>query len=142
MKKQLMEKIGVEPQDSTLSSLSDFSLTSLPPRGTLLFGGNFMILDHHITKPEQYTPSSTQVIVTPSFLEVGFGDNCKQFAGLHRFEVSRDTNDAGDGVTVSFSSLSCNPTLNQIPFPKWVFNFHKFYAQCLFRDGIKEVLRE
>lgn len=101
-----------------------------------------MILDYHIIKQEKHTASNTQVIITPSFLEVGFGDNRKQFAGLHRFEVSRDINHGREGVTVSFSSLSCNPTLNQIPFPKWAFCFHEFYAQCLFRDGIREVLRE
>ena len=63
---------------------------------------------------------------------------------MHRFEVSRTPNDDGKedgGVTVCFSSLSCNPTVNKIPFPKWVFVFHRFYARSLFRDGIREVLR-
>jgi hypothetical protein len=62
---------------------------------------------------------------------------------MHRFEVSRSRDDDGKedrGVVVSFSSLSCNPTVNKIPFLKWLFEFHKFYAQCFFSDGIRELL--
>lgn len=129
--------IDIEPHGRTLSSLSDFSRTSLPPRHTLLFEGNFLILDHHVAE------ANTQSSPTTSFLEVGFGDNRKQFAGLHRFEVSRDEEEKEDGgVTVCFSSLSCNPTVNKALSPEWAFEFHKFYAQCLFRDGIREVLRD
>lgn len=134
--------IDIEPQGPVLSSLSDFSQASLPPPHTLLFGGNFLILDHQIYQSphSSYKFSSS----TPSFLEVGFGDNRKQFAGMHRFEVSRSRGESGKedgGIILCFSSLSCNPTENRIPFSKWVFNFHKFYAQCLFRDGIREVLK-
>jgi hypothetical protein len=43
-------------------------------------------------------------------------------------------------VELRYSSISCNPTKNQLPFPGWVFGFHTFYAQSLFRDGIREVL--
>jgi hypothetical protein len=133
--KLLIEDIGIEPQGSTLSSLSDFTL---PPRHTLLFEGNFLVLDHHIINAKAESINSS-----PSFLEVGFGDNRKEFAGLHRFEVSRDEDLVVDGgATVCFSSLSCNPTVNKVPFSKWGFEFHKFYAQCLFRDGIREVLRK
>jgi hypothetical protein len=100
-----------------------------------------MIIDHHVNKlGPSLAPQST---ATPSFLEVGFGDNRKQFAGLHRFEVLRDAPEKeGDGVTICFSSLSCNPTVDTIPFSTWVFDFHKLYAQSLFRDGIREVLRD
>lgn len=107
----------------------------------LLFEGNFIILDHHITKPEPHTPSRIKNALVPSFLEIGFGNSRKQFAGLHRFEVFRESESHG-AVTINFSSLSCNPTANKIPFPNWVSVFHKFYAQCLFRDGIREVLRQ
>ena len=104
-----------------------------------------MILDHYIARSENDAALNPQSLPAPSFLEIGFGDNRKQFAGMHRFEVSHDTNSAGKrtgGATVCFSSLSCNPTVNKVPFPMWMFDFHTFYAQCLFRDGIREVLGE
>jgi len=124
---------GIEPNGPTLSSLGDFSSTELPPRHTLLFGGSFIVLDHQITPPSKNNPDNTP----PSFLEIGFGDNRMQFAGLHRFEVTRSRD---GGATICFSSFSCNPTVNKAPFPKWILRFHLFYAQCLFRDGIREVL--
>ncbi len=67
---------------------------------------------------------------------------------MHRFEVSRvsksteDDSGKEDGtVELCYSSMSCNPTKNGLPFPEFLFGFHKFYAQCLFRDGVAEVLR-
>ncbi|KAG0645644.1 hypothetical protein D0Z07_8610 [Hyphodiscus hymeniophilus] len=123
----------IKPKGPTLSSLGDFSSTELPPRHTMLWGCSFIVLDYQII-----SPSPTHLDdAPPSFIEIGFGDDRKRFAGLHRFEVTRSRD---GGATICFSSFSCNPTVNKAPFPKWIFRFHLFYAQCLFRDGIREVL--
>jgi hypothetical protein len=104
-----------------------------------------VVLDHHLNPPSPLGEEGQ----SPSFIEIGFGDNRKGFAGMHRFEVSRVSNlskaggeEGEDGaVELWYSSISCNPTVNKLPFPGWVFSFHKFYAQCLFKDGVVEVLR-
>jgi hypothetical protein len=94
-----------------------------------------MVLDTHIKSqdPSGDEKSSSE----QSYVEIGFGDDRKNFAGMHRFEVSRPEN---QGVEISFSSVSVNPSMNRAPFSNLVFVFHKFYAQCLFRDAIREVL--
>ncbi len=83
-----------------------------------------------------------------SYIDVAFGDDRKTFAGCHRFEVlhrfekgdEEEEEDEG-GVEIVYSHLSCNPTVKEATFPKMIFDFHKFYAMQLFRDGIAEVLR-
>jgi hypothetical protein len=118
------------------------SPTQLPEKFTVLLNGNFMVFDKHVNSPH----SSGEGNESLSFIEIGFGDNRKGFAGMHRFELSRNV-EGGDGdekegeVRLWYSSLSCNPTVNKLPFPSWIFGFHTFYAQCLFRDGIAEILR-
>lgn len=94
-----------------------------------------MVLDKHVNTPS----SKIEEKSSPSFIEIGFGNDRKQFAGLHRFEVSRDGEEEGS-VELWYSSVSCNPTVNKLPFPRSGFGFHNFYAQCLFRDGVREVL--
>ena len=76
-----------------------------------------------------------------SYVEIGFGDNRKTFAGLHRFEVSRADDGEDDYLTIWYSSISCNPSVNETVLPHWVWKFHKWYAMVLFRDGIREVLK-
>jgi hypothetical protein len=136
-------RIDVPNNGPPILSPGDISRTSLPEKFTVLLGGNFIILDHYLNPPS----SAKEENQSPSFLEVGFGDDRKGFAGMHRFEVSRVSNSTRteetgeDGaVELCYSSISCNPTVNKLPFPAWVFEFHKFYAQCLFRDGVAEVL--
>jgi len=46
-----------------------------------MFNGNLMILNHEIQ------PSSKSSAESPSFLELGYGDDRKTFLGFHRFEV-------------------------------------------------------
>jgi hypothetical protein len=134
---------GVDTEGRIISSPSELSCTSLPPRYTMLFGGNFMVLDVGL-KSDADSSKETDPTLKESFLEVGFGDNRRGFAGLHRFEVSHDVEKETSehaGITICYSSISCNPTVNKPLFPKFVFGFHKFYAMCLFRDGIAEVLK-
>jgi hypothetical protein len=132
-----MRYIAVKPIGPILQSPSQLSRTTLPPPHTLLFGGNFTVLDTHIKSqdPSGDEKSSSE----QSYVEIGFGDDRKNFAGMHRFEVSRPEN---QGVEISFSSVSVNPSMNRAPFSNLVFVFHKFYAQCLFRDAIGEVLSD
>ena len=63
---------------------------------------------------------------------------------MHRFHVTRDEESADDqdsGVTICYSSVCCNPTINKSLGPKFMFKLYTFYALCLFRDGVAEVLR-
>ncbi|TGO89319.1 hypothetical protein BPOR_0115g00240 [Botrytis porri] len=108
-----------------LESLSD---KTLPPKGSLLFGGNFMVL---FTKTGDDRPRDS-----PSCVEIGYGDDRKKNSGMHRFELNHER----DGAMIWYSSVSCNPTINKRPFPDWVFTFHRWYARTLFRDGIAAVL--
>ncbi|TEY53590.1 hypothetical protein BOTCAL_0244g00180 [Botryotinia calthae] len=108
-----------------LESLSD---KTLPPKGSLLFGGNFMVL---FTKTDGDRRQKS-----PSCVEIGYGDDRKQFSGMHSFELIHER----DGAIIWYSSVSCNPTVNKRPFPDWVFTFHRWYARTLFRDGIAAIL--
>jgi hypothetical protein len=96
-----------------------------------------MVLDANIKS--QDTSSDEKSSSEQSYVEIGFGDDRKNFAGMHRFEVSRPGKEM---VQISFSSVSVNPSMDQAPFSNLVFVFHKFYAQSLFRDAIREVLSD
>lgn len=74
-----------------------------------------------------------------SYIDIAFGDDRKGFAGFHRFEVIREKDEE---VMVWFSSMSCNPSSDQAPFPGFVAVFHEIYAERLFWDGIRGVLRD
>ncbi|KAH8769412.1 hypothetical protein F5882DRAFT_184096 [Hyaloscypha sp. PMI_1271] len=148
---------GVPMNGKQILSPSAIEMEKLPEKGTVLLGGNFMVLDAQL-KGRAKEDEGWEGEGGESFVEVGFGDDRKGFAGMHRFEVLRlsDSTDGkgeevggenggegkeGGGVQLWYSSVSCNPRENKLPFPKWVFGFHEFYAQCLFRDGVREVLR-
>lgn len=96
-----------------------------------------MVLDTNIKS--QDSSSDEKQPSENSYVEIGFGDDRKNFAGMHRFEISRPEK---EGVQISFSSVSVNPSMNTAPFSNFVFVFHKFYAQCLFRDAVREVLSD
>ena len=86
----------------------------------------------------------SQSLVADSYIDIGFGDDRKGFAGFHRFEITRETDEAdneGGGATICYSSIVCNPSVNKSPAPEFTYAFHKFYALCLFRDGIAGVLQ-
>ena len=86
---------------------------------------------------------SPSVAGNNSYIDIGFGDDKKAFAGFHRFEIIRDEIDKEEeGVTIWYSSMSCNPSVNRQVFPRVLFIFHRLYAMCLFRDGIARVLEE
>jgi hypothetical protein len=105
-----------------------------------------MILDSQTSA----LPSSDSNTLSPSFVEIGFGSNRRQFSGLHRFEVFRHrevgeneekADAASEAVTISYSSTSCNPSVDRLPFPEYMGNFHRVYSWCLFRDGVRGILK-
>jgi hypothetical protein len=104
-----------------------------------------MVLDHNI-KTSLPTEQSS---IGDSFVEIAFGDDRKNFSGVKRFEVSRleGKDDSDELVILTDSSLACNPTIDGaiiswLPTPKgFMQSFHNFYAMCLFRDGVREVLK-
>jgi hypothetical protein len=126
-----------------INSPSSLSSTQLPEKHTRLFHGNFMVLDRHLQSPDcpstSPSPGLSLASKENSYIDIGYGSDSKEFAGMHRFEVSRDSA-SGKEVTVSYSSVSCNPTGNQLPFPHWVFLVHEFYSERLFWDSVRGVL--
>jgi hypothetical protein len=127
-----------------ISSPSRLSRTSLPPAHTVLFGGNFLVLDLSLKPSAARAVNDTQTQVTHSYIDIGFGDDLGGFAGFHRFEVTRESDGADSedrGTTICYSSIACNPSVNKSPAPAFTYTFHKFYALTLFRDGIAGVLQ-
>ncbi|KAI9646041.1 hypothetical protein NHQ30_005479 [Ciborinia camelliae] len=117
------------PSPGPLLDLESVSSRALPPPHSLLFGGSFMVL---FTKSEPDPLANS-----PSCVEIGFGDDRKQFSGMHSFELIHED----DGVTIWYSSVSCNPMVDRPLVPDWAFSLHRFYARSLFRDGIAAVLK-
>lgn len=99
-----------------------------------------MVLDHHIS-----LASDQNSLGGESFLEVGYGDDRNSFSGMKRWSVERRLGEDGEkAVVITDSSLACNPSVNR-PIAPWaprrlVRDFHNYYALCLFRDGVREVL--
>jgi len=135
----------IQTQGSTILSVSGLSRTSLPAVHTLLFGGNFVVLDISLKQSGEDTVYGFQESVTSSHIDIAFGDDRQGFAGFHRFEVIReiddDDNRENGGATICYSSIACNPSVNKPPAPAFTYAFHKIYALTLFRDGIAGVLQ-
>jgi hypothetical protein len=125
-------------------SPSELSRETLPPVHSLLFGGNFIVL--HINL-KQDTGKSGDGMLTQnnvSYIDIGFGDGRKTFAGFHRFEVTRENSGSEErksDVSICYSTMACNPTTTKAPTPKFTYTFHKLYAWTLFCDGVAGVLR-
>ncbi len=126
--------------DPELVSPLDLSSTTLPPLHSVLFRGNFMLLDKSIPAEHKQQQMGFAPETRPSYVDLAYGDNRKRFAGLHRFELIRDLESEGSGAWIWYSSTSCNPTVNKPVFPHIAFVFHKVYARALFRDGIAAVI--
>jgi hypothetical protein len=103
-----------------------------------------MVLDLSLKTAGAKTLNETPTPVTNSYIDIGFGDNLKGFAGFHRFEVTRTTDEGdtgGGGATICYSAIACNPSVNKSPGPAFTYVFHSFYALTLFREGIAGVLQ-
>jgi len=125
--------VGVRRDEKRIEWPSELSSATLPDVGTVMFGGNFLVLDKCIDQLVEEGSNSS------SYVDIGFGDAGKGFSGCHRFEVLR-AKEKGEGMEISYSCVSCNPSVDKLPFPLWVFAFHRWYALALFRDGVREVL--
>jgi len=130
---------GAAMDGPKILSPDEIEREKLPEKGTVMLSGNFMVLDKFVRREGDKEEG-------PSFMEIGFGDDRKGFAGFHRFEVERrreamgkEQGEEGE-VRLWYSSISCHPRENRLPLPGWLYHFHDFYAQSLFRDGVREVL--
>lgn len=133
----------------------------LPPLHTRLIGG-FLVLDKHIQDPTSRPAEKYSVLETGktnSYIDLGFGYNKpgSTFCGVDRFAVTRDlasntadSSDTGDSatpvpnsyrnVTISYSAMACNPSVNAITLSKLATSVHSSYAKLLFREGVARVL--
>ncbi len=135
-----------------VQKLEGISKVNLPAKGSLLFGGNFIVLDIHLASSgsESWEKVPEKDSSEISYVDVGFGDDRKKFAGMHRFEIQHhfakeekdEKEEKGEEeVRIWYSSLSCNPSIDRPLFWDWAFALHRWYAMCLFRDGIECVIR-
>lgn len=103
-----------------------------------------MVLDVSLKPASDISVTRPQSLVADSYIDIGFGDDRRYFAGFHRFEVMREVDEADSvdgGATICYSSIACNPSVDTTPAPAFTYAFHKFYALTLFRDGIAGVLQ-
>lgn len=143
----LIRMPAMNGQGKLLWSLNDVKTGGLPELGAKLFGA-FQVVDR---KTEAQTLRLGSDGHQSSYVDFGYGSEQSQFAGFHRFMVSRDT--AADGskdgasesdgtVTITFASMTCNPTINKPFAPRILMGFHSLYASLLFREGMARVMRE
>lgn len=134
-----VNNLGIRANGPEILSPRGISRTSLPEKSTRMLGGNAVVLESHVN-PGSFTKEAS----IPSFLEIGFGSDRGELAGMHRFELSHDLKSIGveeGAVELWFSSVTCNPVVDKILFPTWAFGVYKLYARSLFRDGVAEVLK-
>jgi hypothetical protein len=101
----------------------------------VLFGG-FQVAHVELAEPS----SAAEKTEASSSVDIVFGSDMAQFAGVHRFTILRDWN-RPDSVQVYYAHISCNPTVNKALKPDILFPLHKLYAMWLFREGVAEVMR-
>ncbi|KAJ6149833.1 hypothetical protein N7471_001032 [Penicillium samsonianum] len=111
---------------------SELSTLNFPPVGSCLFGA-FKVLDKQISLKTsgQYT----------SYIDYGFGSDEFQFAGCHRFQITRLLPTSGKPlVQLELQGFHCNPQRNR-PSGTTLFRwFHYIYAKLLFANGVQSVL--
>jgi hypothetical protein len=115
---------------------------SLLPLKSLLFQDTFIVLDSRSTPVPASLPSGQGQF--PSYIDIGFGSDRRSFAGFHRLEVSHEqpAKEGGEYARISLSTITCNPINNVPGFPRMFQSFHTWYAEQLFRDGVREVLAD
>jgi hypothetical protein len=124
-----------------------FNGDALPPLHTVLFGA-FQVAHVELAEPTASSSEKIEQDSSSSSVDIVFGSDTAQFAGVHRFSILRDGD--GDGsrrrrdnsvVQVHYAHISCNPTVNKPLKPDIMFPLHKLYAMWLFREGVAEVMR-
>jgi len=116
-------------------NIKRFDGDSLPPIHTVLFGW-FQVAYVQLAEPS----STAKKTETSSSVDIVFGSDMAQFAGVHRFTILRDGSRPGS-VQVYYAHMSCNPTVKKALKPDILFPLHKLYAMWLFREGVAEVMR-
>ncbi|OGE50863.1 hypothetical protein PENARI_c015G11420 [Penicillium arizonense] len=121
-----------DPSASMIWNTSELSNINLPPVGSCLFG-SFKVLDKQIP-----LESSEK---RPSYVDYGFGSDEFEFAGCHRFQITR-LQPANDKplVQLELQGFHCNPQKNQPSVGKLLEWFHYIYAKLLFANGVQSVL--
>jgi hypothetical protein len=121
-----------DPSASLIWNTSKLSNINLPPMGSCLFG-SFKVLDKQIP----LEPSEQR----PSYVDYGFGSDEFQFAGCHRFQVTRLLRaNEKPLVQLELQGFYCNPQKNQPSGGKFLEWFHYIYAKLLFANGVQSVL--
>jgi hypothetical protein len=116
----------------------DLPDSRLLPIGSCLFG-SFRILDKHIGKPSDYSSS---------YVDYGFSSDDSNFAGCHRFQITRVAPEKLEGeatrlepqVRIDLEHFRCNPQKNEPSKAGFIERFHFVYAKSLFANGMQLVL--
>ncbi|KAL6251739.1 hypothetical protein RBB50_001949 [Rhinocladiella similis] len=132
-----------DSQHPQIWSYNDLSQRKLPPLHATLFGA-FQVVDYHLsTNGNDQDPGLSDT----SYVDFGFGSDTSHFSGFHRFSVLRDLSDgpgvsprSSDTVTITNSSIACNPSSNTLLGIGALHGFHKAYAMLLFREGVARVM--
>ncbi|KAF5643666.1 uncharacterized protein FTJAE_3083 [Fusarium tjaetaba] len=120
------------PAPRKLWSCTELPDVSLPAVNTILYGV-FQVLETEIGI--KVAPNRTE-----SHIDFGFGSDTDVFAGVHRFVVVRTKEEKSEEtVQIHYESMTCNPVQNKPLRPRFLFKFHEFYADLLFRDAISEI---
>lgn len=138
------------------------SREQLPSPFSILFGA-FQVLDSRIRDADELGNSMVAVhegtTGNASYIDIGFGSDKGQFAGVHRFSVVRpqqpsridgwhdivaENNDGGNDefetVEIHFSCVTCNPLVDVPLNPTgMLFRFHMFYADWLLRESVSRM---
>ncbi|EXJ78323.1 hypothetical protein A1O3_09484 [Capronia epimyces CBS 606.96] len=137
---------------------SDISEDSLVPIGDMLF--DFALVSKHIqTRPDSIPPSSSygsSYSYSYSYVDYGFGSDQRNFAGAHRFVVTRKEQDQHqhqnqdqdskeqkeeEYIELSIECFRCNPLINQDSWAEYLPWLHYWYARFLWAEAVRTVLR-
>ncbi|KAH7390965.1 hypothetical protein DE146DRAFT_150438 [Phaeosphaeria sp. MPI-PUGE-AT-0046c] len=133
------------PISSRYWSVDELPKHELPPLHSLLFGV-WRMTDKHINNQASQNAQTTQ----ESYVDLAFGADDWNLAGVHRFIVSRDsseskiqdqTSDDTVNVRIEFAHAGCNPRKDERLKPDFLEPLHNLYAILLFREGVAEVLK-
>ncbi|KAL2214172.1 hypothetical protein CC79DRAFT_1362954 [Sarocladium strictum] len=125
--------IQKSPRHQRIWDVEQLDADNLPDLHTVLFGG-FQVA--HLDLAEQCAEDAE----TLSSIDVVFGSDSSQFSGVHRFTVTRNAH-REDSIRITYAHIVCNPTVNEVLKPAFLFTLHKLYAKWLFREGVVEVMR-
>ncbi|KXJ87017.1 hypothetical protein Micbo1qcDRAFT_167769 [Microdochium bolleyi] len=178
-----MTSFSKVPCTAFIWSKAELSEKRLPPLNSILFG-SFQVLDTHIVDSSARATTTTTKHADShsdahddkantdqeSYIDIGFGNDRTQFAGVHRFCVSRrgrisppsslspsserdgspsavtekGPDDCETVVVLYHHGVTCNPTHDRTRDMEdsWLFKFHMLYADLLFRESVARLQTE